>query len=228
MTAAKEASRLAIEKLNRSEVGIMDIAVYIFVAGIVTGVLVALFPYLSAKKNCHVWKVEALELRDVRAKDEIARKYERSLLETSRGLSERRLEALRGESKSHVNTMGRLRDEKEKVLELTEKYNKASGDAKEMGGLLDTQRKISEDDGVVIECLKQRVRALRGNDTKRVKKLHVCCINKSFRGEGFYAYSLDEDCKVQAIGPTRPTKWQARRSFESIMGLRGKIQWEGE
>lgn len=204
----------------------MDIAIYLFIAGVLVAQLLAVPVILSLRKNRHIWKVEALEMRSVRANDEIDRKVERDLLLSSRSIVGNLHKQLGKESRNHSTTLRELRDEKRKVVDVTEALAAMKTGKTELARILIGQRNASKVSAKLIEKLLRKINAIRGADTARANRLGPCEVVEDAFTEGFYAVSKNKDSGDDTVGPTRPTKWQARRSFESIMGLRGKIIWE--
>lgn len=75
-----------------------------------------------------------------------------------------------------------------------------------------------------IKNLKRKISARKGQDTKRANRLG-CCVVVDFPVFGEY-YATDGSGEL--CGKTCKTKSSARRSFESMVGLKGLIKWEKE
>ena len=73
------------------------------------------------------------------------------------------------------------------------------------------------------ESLKRQIAARKGADTKRAKRLGECSVGDVYSGGECLAISL---CGME--GPIMPNAHEAKRAFESLLGLTGKIKWEGE
>lgn len=70
--------------------------------------------------------------------------------------------------------------------------------------------------------LKRQLAKRKGDDTKRAKRLgrgHI-----GFEFPYFYGYSVCGSVR----GPRKKTRASAKRAFETILGLRGKIKWAAE
>lgn len=200
----------------------MDLAMIVFGLGILSGLIFALPAIISLRRTRSTWKIEALELRSVRANDSIRRKYERDLLAKSRDLSSRLKNELISETGGHLVTMQRLRDEKEKCENLTIALCALKDEVSCLKKRNESQQLIIEFDANRMNMLKMQVVALRGVATQRAKRLGKCFVFADCKGKGFYTFAKG----AGVVGPSCETKWEARRKFEAIMGLRGKIEWE--